>query len=114
MTNALSAGVIQSYEAENSALCLDNRHRKVYIGDSHGTVRCFNVNSGALIKEMKTSTSAQINAMENKKQLDIVEKDFKFKITQAKTQGCGASVVREIVVQKNKELDRLKLQNKTE
>jgi len=66
-TPLTSAGAIQSYEAENSALCLDDRHRKVFIGDSHGTVRCFNVNSGALIKEMKTTTSSQISALENKK-----------------------------------------------
>ena len=50
-------GGISNYEAENSALCLDDRHRKVYIGDSYGTVRCFNVNSGALIKKMETTTN---------------------------------------------------------
>ena len=77
-------GGISNYEAENSALCLDDRHRKVYIGDSYGTVRCFNVNSGALIKKMETTTNTQITALENKKALKSVETNFNSKIKEAK------------------------------
>jgi WD40 repeat protein len=29
-------------------------HRKIYIGDSLGTIRCFNVSSGAIIKKFET------------------------------------------------------------
>jgi len=35
-------------------MCFDDRHRKVYIADAMGIVRCFNVNSGSLINIIHT------------------------------------------------------------
>jgi outer membrane protein assembly factor BamB len=39
---------------ENTSFCLDDMHRKIYIGDSLGNIRCFNVSSGAIIKKFDT------------------------------------------------------------
>jgi WD40 repeat protein len=36
-------------EVDNTAMCFDNRNRKVFVADALGFVRCFNVSSGALI-----------------------------------------------------------------
>jgi hypothetical protein len=46
----------RDYEVDNTAMCFDDRHRKIYIADALGIVRCFNVNSGALIKILVTNT----------------------------------------------------------
>lgn len=38
-----------------TAMCLDEKQRKVYIGDSRGKIRVFNVNNGVLLQEMNRS-----------------------------------------------------------
>ena len=36
-----------------SSMCLDNKHRKLYLGDIDGVVRCFNVSTGLCIKTIE-------------------------------------------------------------
>ena len=50
----------RDYEVDNTAMCFDERHRKLYIADALGIVRCFNVNSGALIKILVTNTEEHL------------------------------------------------------
>ncbi len=38
--------------AELSAFCLDNRHRKCYLGDTAGSLRVFNISNGVFIKNV--------------------------------------------------------------
>ena len=35
------------------SMTLNSEHRMVYIGDSQGGIRCYNVNTGLLIKNLK-------------------------------------------------------------
>ena len=35
-----------------TAMCLDAKHRKIYLGDIDGVVRCFNVSTGLCIKKI--------------------------------------------------------------
>jgi len=45
----------QSQYGELTSMCLDKPHRKLFIGDSRGTVRIFNVNSGVFMSELEIS-----------------------------------------------------------
>ena len=49
----------QSDYGELTSMCLDHPHRKLFIGDSRGAVRIFNVNSGVLMSELELSDEAQ-------------------------------------------------------
>ena len=50
-------------QADNTAMCFDSRHRKVFVADALGYVRQFNVSSGALISTICTDLSKEILAM---------------------------------------------------
>lgn len=39
--------------SELTSMCLNSEHRMVYVGDIHGGIKCYNVNTGLLIKKMK-------------------------------------------------------------
>ena len=45
-------------DVEITAMCFDDPHRKIFIADAHGTVRCFNINSAALIKSFSATRPA--------------------------------------------------------
>jgi hypothetical protein len=49
----------QSDYGELTSMCLDHPHRKLFIGDSRGVVRIFNVNSGVLMSELQMSEETQ-------------------------------------------------------
>ena len=34
-------------------MCLDKKHRKLYLGDIDGVIRCFNVSTGLCIKAIE-------------------------------------------------------------
>ena len=38
-----------------SSMCLDKKHRKLYLGDIDGVIRCFNVSTGLCIKSIEPS-----------------------------------------------------------
>lgn len=40
-------------------MTMDERHRKLYVGDSRGNVRVFNINKGALIGTMEFNEEAR-------------------------------------------------------
>ena len=41
------------HTSELSSMCLNSENRMVYIGDIHGGIRCFNVNTGLQIKKLE-------------------------------------------------------------
>jgi len=51
--------------AEISAFCLDNRHRKCYLGDTVGTVRVFNVSNGVFIKNVNHDDDNELRLKRN-------------------------------------------------
>ena len=38
--------------ADLTSMCLDAKHRKIYLGDIDGAIRCFNVSTGLCIKKI--------------------------------------------------------------
>jgi hypothetical protein len=45
-------------------MCLDKPHRKLFIGDSRGAVRIFNVNNGVLMSELEMSDEVKEKIIE--------------------------------------------------
>lgn len=54
----------QSEYGELTSMCLDKPHRKLFIGDSRGTVRIFNVNSGVFMSELEISDEVKEKIIE--------------------------------------------------
>eukprot|EP00347_Sterkiella_histriomuscorum_P016786 403351858 len=51
--------------AELSAFCLDNRHRKCYLGDTAGSIRVFNVSNGVFIKHVNHEDDNELRHKRN-------------------------------------------------
>ncbi len=51
--------------ADLSSFCLDNRHRKCYLGDTAGTVRVFNISNGVFIKYVNNDDDHELRRKRN-------------------------------------------------
>lgn len=51
--------------AELSAFCLDNRHRKCYLGDTAGSIRVFNISNGVFIKHVNHEDDNELRIKRN-------------------------------------------------
>ena len=51
--------------AELSSFCLDNRHRKCFLGDTAGSVRVFNVSNGVFIKHVNHDDDNKLRLKRN-------------------------------------------------
>ena len=63
--NALTGKVARVYRdlaaSDITALCLDDRQRKFFVGDHFGTIKCYNYSNGALMKEFDAHNSEVSN-----------------------------------------------------
>lgn len=51
--------------AEISSFCLDNRHRKCYVGDTAGSIRVFNISNGVFIKHVNHDDDNELRMKRN-------------------------------------------------
>ena len=51
LDNIAGENNVEGY-SDLSSMCLDAKHRKIYLGDIEGVTRCFNVSTGLLIKKI--------------------------------------------------------------
>ena len=57
-----------------SSMCLDAKHRKIYLGDIDGAIRCFNVSTGLCIKKIVPTKDMMLKVREadNKVNREVV------------------------------------------
>jgi hypothetical protein len=55
LTKVISDVIDQRNKTEITSFCMDDRHRKFYLGDSKGSIMVYNISNGVFIKNVDES-----------------------------------------------------------